>query len=306
MQLRDENRIPYPPQKEFVNNNLDKIIKSNKQIMKTKMFKLTSSVVMVMILMLSLNSCGKSKKASQEETVSKELIKTEVEKFAYPLPSTFELTSMLNKIEASYIIGITNEAEKAADYLTESSKALNLGVYSADLAYATTYNNNPNVQSYFKASETLIRELDITGAFSTDLAEQIETNQDNKEKMTETVTGMFQDAYSYLNKQDRSEVSYLILAGTLIEGLYLTTNISQNTFENPEIIKTIMFQKEPLLKLESMMTEYKDSELTAETLAAVQSINAIYAKEEGSSSFSKEQIASLTSKIKEVRSAVVK
>ncbi len=269
------------------------------------MFKLIPSAVLLLSLVL-LASCGKSKKEAQQEAVTKEVIKSEVEKYAYPIPSTFELTSMLNKIEASYIIGITNDAEKASNYLTESSKALNLGVYSADLAYATTYNNNANIQAYFKASETLIRELDLTGAFDKDLADKIESYQDNKEKITETVTEMFQDAYSYLNKQGRTEVSYLILAGTLVEGLYLTTNISENTFENPEIIKTIMFQKEPLAKLESMMLQYKDSDLSKDAYASIQKINAIFALEEGATSFSKEQIGRLTAQINDIRSAIVK
>jgi len=147
--------------------------------------------------------------------------------------------------------------------------------------------------------------LDLTGAFQEDLPDQIEANLDNKEKLVEIITDMFQNAYSFLNQQGRTEVSYLVLSGTVIEGLYLTTNVSENTFQNPKLIEAILFQKEPLMKLEEMMEPYKDTEMLGDLYADIASINAIYALEEGATSMTKEQVVKLTDLIASIRSKFV-
>ncbi len=270
--------------------------------MKTlKALKLIFAVVITVFLVSGFSSCTNKGGQKQSPEISDELIEKEVEEYIYPLPSTFEVTKMLNEIEASYIFDISNSPEKVDRYLTEKSRAINMGIYTADLAYATTYNQKAEIQNYFKAIEQLVRELDMAAAFSEDLADQITENMDNKEKLTEIVTDMFQKAYSFLNKQGRTEISYLVLAGTVYEGLYLTTHISENTFQNPKLIETILFQKEHLSKLGEMLEEYSNSELLSETYKDISDINAIYALEEGTTSMTEEQFDKLLDTITVIR-----
>jgi hypothetical protein len=117
---------------------------------------------------------------------------------------------------------------------------------------------------------------------------------------------MFENAYSYLNGQGRTEVSYLILTGTAVEGLYLTTHISENTFQNPKLIEAVLFQKEPLLKLEKMMEIFKDAGLIRDAYTYVRQINAIYAMEEGSTSMTENQVKKLTEAVSGIRDELVK
>ncbi len=272
----------------------------------TKAYKFVSLAVVAGLLSIGFSSCtGKSEKKNDSQA-AEETIKKEIEEYAYPLPSAFEVTNMLNEIEASYIAGISNDPGKADSYFSDKSKAQNLGVYSADLAYATTYNQKPEVQSFFKACETLVRGLDFTAAFDENLPDQIEANLDSKDSLVTIVTKMFDSAYSYLNKQGRTEVSYLILTGTVVEGLYLTTHISENTFQNPKLIQAILFQKEPLQKLQGMMEKFKDSEMTKDAYQDIAKINAIYALEEGNTSMTEDQVKKLTETLTEIRNNIVK
>jgi len=272
--------------------------------MKTvKAFKLTLLVIAFGILASGFYSCSNKsqKKSNESPELSDELIEEEVEEYVYPLPSTFEVTNMLNEIEAGYIFDIANDPENAGIYFTEKSRAINLGIYIADLAYATTYNQTSEIQDYFRAIERLTRELDLSAAFSDDLPEQISENINDKEKLTEIATNVFQNAYSYMNEQGRTELSYLVLAGTVYEGLYLTTHISENTFQNPRLIETILFQKQHIRELGEMMEEYKDSEILSETWQNISAINDIYALEEGTTSMTREQIKKLTETITQIR-----
>ena len=270
--------------------------------MKTpKTFKFISFALVSVLLLAGISSCVNKSGKKESPKVSEEVIKEEIQDYSYPLPSAFEVTNMLNDIEARFIVGITNTPDNAESYFTEKAKALNLGIYTADLAYATTYNQKTEIESFMKATEKLALELDLKAAFSDDLPERLEANIDNKEKLVELVTEMFQGAYSYLNKKGRTDVSYLVLAGTVFEGLYLTTHISENTFQNPKILETILFQKSPLAELETMMSKHADSELLKSTLEDIKAINAIYALEEGTTSMTKEQVEKLTETITAIR-----
>lgn len=268
-----------------------------------KEWKLMSKLMFVVALSLVFASCNNS--AKQKSAAAEEEIKQDIEEYVYPLISSFDVTAMLSEIEATYIVDIANDAANVEKYFTEQSKAVNLGVYSADLAYATTYNQKAQIQAYFKAIETLVGDLNMNAAVSKDLASEIENNLDNKEKLVELITDLTEGAYSYLNKQGRKEISYLILAGSAIEGLYLTTHISENTLQNPKIVETILYQKEPLQKLEVLMAEFKDTELTGSVYANIQKINEVFGMEEGTTAFTQDQLEVLNQLLDQVRNVNV-
>jgi hypothetical protein len=271
----------------------------------TKVYSYISLAIAAGILSAGSISCTGKQEKKRDTPIAEENIRQEIQEYTYPLPSAFEVTSMLNQIEASYIVGISNDPQRAENYFSEKDKAVNLGIYAADLAYATTYNQKTEVNTYFEACETLVRELDFTAAFSQDLPDQIETNLDDKNKLVGIVTNMFENAHAYLNSQGRTEVSYLVLTGTVVEGLYLTTHISENTFQNPKIIKAILFQKEPLMKLEKMMENYQDASLIRAAYQNIKQINAIYAMEEGSASMTEAQVIKLTEVLTGIRNELV-
>jgi hypothetical protein len=266
----------------------------------TKASKIISLLILTGIISFSVISCKNKCANTDALKVTNKTIKQEIKEYTYPINSVFDVTNMLIRIEASYVIGITNDPANVDKYFSEQSKAFNLGVYTADLAYSTTYNERADVQRFFKATEALASSLSITSAFSTDLPAQIESNINNKDKLVAVVTKMSQDAYSYLNNQGRTELSYLILAGTAIEGLYLTSHLSESTYQNPEIVKAILYHKDPLMKLEKLM-EGGNTELTKKVLTNIKSINAIYAEVNGTTSITKQQIEQLNSILDKIR-----
>lgn len=263
-------------------------------------FKKISLVLLMVVLSTAFFSCKNTGKKAGS-AVDDEVISDDVEEYVYPLISSFDVTEMLNEIEASYIVGITCDPNTAEQNLTDRDKALALGIYSADLAYATTYNQKNEIQEYIKAVELLITELDMTAAVNRNVIEQIEANLDNNDELVDIISNVSQDTYSYLNKQGRTELSYLILAGSAFEGLYLTTHISENSFNNAKIVRAILYQKDPLLKLEEMLAKYKDSEMSNLVYENVQKINAIYAREEGNTSMTNSQIEDLTRLLEQIR-----
>ena len=191
--------------------------------------------VMVIALAFSITSCkktqketGEQKKAEKEE-ITKAEIKEKVSEVVYPLPSTFNITETLNRIGASFIISLTNDVENVDQYVTEDKQALNLGVYSTDLSYATTYNMKQYIMDYMEVNRNLVNELGITGAYSPELIERVKEQFNNKDQMVDIITNSFYNTYEFMKKQGKEELAMMIVAGSWIEAMYITTHISENT-----------------------------------------------------------------------------
>lgn len=216
------------------------------------------------------------KKSATSQKIEKEEIEEDVREFVYPLPTSFEVTEMLNRIGASYILTLSNSPDNVDKYLTETKQALNLGVYGADLSYASTYNQKQQIISYMEASRKLIDALNISGALSSDVVEKVEQHQDDKDQLVEIITNTFYDTYEYLNVNDRGSVSMLVLAGSWVEALYITTNISEDTYQNKEMVKIVMDQKFSLNKLLDLMENYESDPAVNEVLEAMQPLAKVY------------------------------
>jgi len=276
-----------------------------------KRFKATpySLIILGLILAINITSCKPvDKKANKENQTEKPLLKKaiakEVKDVVYPLPTTFELTSMLNRIGADYILGISNSTENADKYFTEKARALNLGVYSADLSYASTYRRKQETMLFIKASKKIIDNLEITSAFNETFVDDVEKNIDNKDELVKIITNSFYETYSFLNKNGKANLSLFVVSGSFIEGLYIATHISDNTFANTEIVKVIFDQKDSLERLlKVLQPEIQDPNI-ASLITDLNGLKASYDKIEGS--MTKAQLNEITAKVVKLREAITK
>ncbi|MGM0376743.1 MAG: hypothetical protein ACQEQ0_08205 [Bacteroidota bacterium] len=269
---------------------------------------LIAIVVSVALVFTACQSSGKKdsrdgdgdEKTKSTPRIEKEEVEEDVREFVYPLPTTFEVTEMLNRIGASYILSLSNSTDNVDKYLTEKKQALNLGVYGADLSYASTYNQKQQTIDYMEASKKLVDALNMSSALPSDIVEQVEENEDNKEKLVEIITNTFYDTYDHLNANGRGAVSMLVLAGSWVEALYITTHISENTYQNKEMVRIVMQQKSSLNKLLDLMKKYEDDSDVADVMEQLEPIAKVYNKVEDTA-ISENQMNTITEEVAEVR-----
>jgi len=263
----------------------NKYIKNQQTLYPMKTLKLflqrSSLLLLSAILVFTLTNC-KDKKDSKttEDTPKSKLKREEVEKsvreVVYPLPTAFEVTTMINEIEASYIIGLTNEIENVDKYFTDKDQALNLGVYSADLSYASTYQMKQDIINYMEASEYLIKELGITGAFDRNFIDEVGENINNKEKLTDLITDSFYATYKYLVRNNKEDLSLLVLTGSWIEAMYISCNISETVYNDPELVKIILHQKGSLNKLLDLLKKHESHASIDQLIQQLKPIKKVY------------------------------
>ena len=215
--------------------------------------------------------------AAAEESgkeIKKEAVIEEIS--GYPLPTSFEVTKMLNEAKAPYILSICNTNENVDNYFLQKEKALNLGVYGADLSYASTYNMKQEIMLYLEASKRLTDEMEISTAFNLTFIERIENNLENGDSLISIISDSFYDTYDYLTKNEKDKLAILVMAGSWIEGLYITSQIALTAGDNTIFLEIIAHQKNSLNKLLEVMDPVKEDDDVAEIHSGLTDLNKLY------------------------------
>ncbi len=274
--------------------------------MKTRKLSIVraTSLILAIAVVILVASCGsRQAKEAENSSVTKEEAFKSVTK--YPIPTSFEVVKLLNSAGAAYILSVSNPIENVDKYIPAKSKALNLGVYGADLSYASTYQMKQETMNYLKVSKKLIDELQITSAFNVEFAQRVEKNIDNKDSLIHIISDSFFDTYEFLVNNGKDNTSVLVMTGSWVEGLYITSQMVIVSKNNADMLKIVANQKEPLTKIIELMQPYSNDQDVAEMATALKPLVDIYAGITGDT-ISPEQFEKINTEISKVRESIIK
>ena len=260
----------------------------------------------VAIVLLSLNSCKSSTKGTSESdttVIEKDSLMSEVKEVVYPLPSPFQLYQKLEDIGAKYVGKVLNPIENIDKYYTEKNKALNLGTYSADLSYITTYNKTQDIQLYSKNVKTLISDLNININFQDFYTEETKEKLENKDSLVAYITNVFYSTYKSMAESGDPSLAALMVTGIWAEGLFIATHISNDTYNNTEIVKIIFDQKKSLDIVLDLLKKYSGDELVDGYIKGLENIKSLY--DQAGDSLTKEQLEEISNAIENIRSSII-
>lgn len=272
--------------------------------MNSKIFVLLAGIVLG-IVMSGCQGSQKADSANADSTavINSDSLQTEVEEIVNPLPTPFELTQTLNDIGARYVAEVLNSPAKVDKYFSEKEKALNLGVFGADLAYTTTYNKGQEMNLYLKSIKQLLDGIGVNIDYSALLDESMKEKYNNKDTLASIISNTFMSTYKYLVEKNSQELAVYMTAGMWAELMYIATHISTDTYNNIEIVKIIYNQSTSLEKLIKLMDENAAKADVAEFAKPFKELKAIYDATQGS--LNKEQLIQITRKIEALRKSMV-
>jgi hypothetical protein len=271
--------------------------------------KKTTSVFILPVLIISfllLPGCKNKSTNKEQKKVELESVKAiegEIESSVYPLPSSAEVIKMLSDLEVGYIFTVANPVENAKKYFSSSTKAINLGVYGADLSYATVYNIQQEVINYLDAIRSLANELNMSGIYDETLYNKIKDNFDNRDQLVSILTGAFNDTYNYLAENDQQALALLVVGGAWVEGMYITTHVSEAAYQVAGISKNLIEQKKSFELYLEITKPYETDPLISDFILKMEPIKKVY---EGlGTSLNDKNIQDITKAIEEVRTKLV-
>lgn len=235
-------------------------------------------------LMAGIVSCSNSDKKSSsttdavdEELVEKQKVINDVKKVMYSLPSPVETTLLLKKAGAGYDEALLNPTSNANKYNTDKDRALNLGVYGADLSYASIFEQDQTIMQYMNVSKKLAIGLDLLSAIDQTIIDRLEANHDNRDSVIRIISETFLNSNSTLKEDNRPEMAALILAGGWVEALYLATQLTNDVVKDKDLVERIVEQKLSFSELKKLLGEYTDNADIADVLNKLQPISSAFA-----------------------------
>lgn len=244
--------------------------------------------ILLIIIVLFLNSCKDTDVLvvdypiqnieNQESSYSSEQIKDlkSVSKVVYTLPSPNEMAQILFDTKAIYDLGILNKVRNVDFYLTDLSKALNLGVYFADLSFTSMFDFPQQAMKFMGAAQHLAEDLNVADVFTPEMTNKLEENLGNKDTLIQIVADAYVDTDKYLQDHNRPSTAKSVLAGAWIEGLYIACNLKVAPNNQSIIYQKIAEQKPALIKL---LKELNDDNLN-ELITDLEELKKYYKKVE--------------------------
>ncbi|MEO9531804.1 MAG: hypothetical protein ABJG68_13570 [Crocinitomicaceae bacterium] len=176
----------------------------------------------------------------------------------YSVPTPNELFEIVKLQGGEQKVGLVNPLENRDNYVETTEKALNFGVYSADLAYMSCFGVGTEFLMYMKTIEEMGDELGISGAFDEDLLDRIENNEGDSDSLFAISNETYYDSYLFLEENGKGKELSLIMGAGYIESLYIICNLVDEYKEGDLIIEKIGDQKLVLENLMEFLASYQD------------------------------------------------
>jgi hypothetical protein len=248
------------------------------------------------IILLAVScSSDKSKKSESDDMVTldsleinEQLIKDvkAVKEIFYSLPSPLETAMILKQAGAKYNEELLNSTNNVSRYVTNKSMALNLGIYTTDLSYASLFDQTQATINYMNASKKMAEGLGILNAIDEDIIERLEANVNNRDVIMDIISETIMNSSSFFEENDRQALSTIVLVGGWVEGLHIAINLidSDVDLENNELVNRIIDQKLTLNTVINLLDQNADNEDVKAIIADVNQLKAIFDKIEISTS----------------------
>jgi hypothetical protein len=244
----------------------------------------------------------------------------------FSIPSPIQTAILIKQVGASYDNKILNDPKKYNNYSTKFQKALNLGVYGADLGYVTMYEQTQDAIGFLASIRKLADDLGVSNAFDLSLVDRFEKNMGNKDSILALVSDAYRASDNYLKNNERDDLGALVLAGGWVESMYFATNVANST-KSEEVIKRIGEQKKTIENLIKLLSPYyNNSEFTSfidsliDLASVFDNIKFIYIYDKPTTdvenkittinsktevSITEEQLKTITEKIAKIRNSIV-
>ncbi|MFN0031024.1 MAG: hypothetical protein ACKVOR_02580 [Flavobacteriales bacterium] len=237
-------------------------------------------------------------------------------------PSPVLIVNLLQKNNVPYNAAMTNPVASKDKYVNETKKALNLGLYGADLAYTASFNAGQASNDYLDAVVGLSNSLGILEKIDKNLVSSLSAHINNRDSVLRKSAEFFKLGDRYLRANEQGHISSYILIGGWVEGLHLASEaakankpiadrIGEQKYAAPSITKLASqlndqafgLVKEELNALCDMLTELESTYKVA-TSVNDRETKTTYLRSKTSVVISAEQLAEITMQVEKVRNLI--
>lgn len=198
----------------------------------------------------------------------------------YSLPSPLETAMLIKNAGATYDGELLNKIENTSKYSTNLKMALNLGIYSTDLSYASLFDQTQATLNYINAAKKMADGLKILDAIDETTIRRLEENINNRDVIIDIISETLLNSSSFLEDKGLQNTSAIILVGGWVEGLHIATSLipAGTNLQTNKLVERIVDQKLSLNIVQSLLDNNKDNPEIQVLMKDVAELKAIYDK----------------------------
>jgi hypothetical protein len=254
-----------------------------------RLLKISNTVLTFLIFFtLILASCRSGGKSGKKDTDSVavsgadaavyEDIK-QAEKIFYTLPSPLESAMLIKSAGALFDDDLLNPIENTKNYNSNKSMALNLGIYTCDLSFASLYDQTQLIINYMNAAKKMADGLGILDAISEEDINKLEENIHNTDVIMDIVSQTYLNSNSYLEENSQPAIAAIVLSGGWLEGLYISTQlVDVKEFNGNKLVGRIIDQKLSVDILIKLLESNKGHPAVDELINEVNRVKVVFDK----------------------------
>jgi hypothetical protein len=203
----------------------------------------------------------------------------QAEKIFNALPSPLESAMLIKSAGARFEESLLNPVENGNNYVTNKSMALNLGIYTCDLSFASMYEQTQLIINYMNAAKKMADGLGILDAIEQEQIDRLEENINNTEVIMEIVSETFMNSNSYLEDNGQPAIAAMVLVGGWFEGLYISTQlVDMADFDGNKLVGRIIDQKLSIDVLLNLLDSSKGNPAVDEIMVQVNKLKLVFDK----------------------------
>lgn len=273
------------------------------------MFLNIKSFVLISSAAIILSACGGSKQEEVDAsddgavTVGLDSQKISAQNVFNTIPSRDVLLDLIKQANTEYNVQYLNNPDDVSKYFLESSRALNLGVYGADLNVASIYDQTQESMLFFKCVNVIAKTIGVSNSFDENMGDRMNANQSNRDSTLNIISQAFKSADNTLRKNGRPGTSSLLVAGAWIEGLYIACQTAKES-KNEAMIKEIFNQNESLTNLIELIEVSKVTSEAEYVLTDLKSVKKII-ESKTDKVYTVDALKELDTKITEIRTKII-
>ena len=182
-----------------------------------------------------------------------------IKKIFFALPSPLELSALFKSEGVKYEKEALHKTNKRIRYTLPHEKALNLGVYGADLSYAGLFARHEDAIEYYTACQLLADEIGMGQTFQQGFVSRIEKSPNNRDTLLQVISDFFLSNDAHLKEMNRTDISTYVLIGGWLEGMYLGSNMATKEKQTNGIDEIVVSQKNAITYLHELLTKVEES-----------------------------------------------
>jgi len=228
-----------------------------------------------LVASVALYSCHGNGSSSTDKTVADTLTKANVQKGVAPedqdsetylLPSPLQIASIYKSAGLSYEEGVSAPFKDAGVFNSQYERALNMGIYSADLSYYILNKQTDAANKDLALVKSLADKLGFGSVFeSNSFLKRFQSNMNSTDSLASLIAELQMETDTYLENNKQKYIGVIAFAGAWVESMYIGDRVYEKD-KSKGVSSRISEEMNILEGLTKVLGKYKDKDNNIPTL----------------------------------------